>query len=122
MTIARTLALALAVAVLAVPAAQAMPIDGPVAPAALKQDLRSPDARDAATHPRPPVIVQPGQPTWPLHPQRIVPVRTPAPTGDTGGADWILVGLAGALAVAVSGGGVALARRTRRLQRVRVGV
>jgi hypothetical protein len=60
MSITRTLIATLAIAALAVPAAQAQPADmhASVAQAAAKtqqkQDLRSADARDAARHPRTP--------------------------------------------------------------------
>ena len=42
-----------------------------------KQDLRSPDARDAVT-PRPEPRVPAGQPTWPVHPVPLVHAQAPA--------------------------------------------
>lgn len=95
MSTTRTLAAALAVAALAAaPAAQAKPADmhASVAQAAAKaqqkQDLRSPDARDAAIHLRRSGLVvnaqgesesritsptPAGQPTWAVNPQPITP-------------------------------------------------
>jgi hypothetical protein len=128
MTITRTLAAALTVAALAVPAAaQAQPPDmhASVAQAAAKarqaeeakQDLRSPDARDAAAHRRPVLPVAPGQPTWPVNPQPIAPAQEPVPaTGDGGSVDWAPIGagiVGGLLAV---GGLAALAGRRRRIR------
>ena len=79
MTIRRTLLAALAAAALIAPAAQARPADMHARPprpprkaqaqAQPKQDLRSPDARDAGQHLRRTGQLAPaGQPTWPANP------------------------------------------------------
>ena len=130
MSITRTLAAALAIAALAVPAAQAQPADkhASVAQAAAKaqnkQDLRSADARDAAQHPRSATAVesttQPGPPTWPAHPQPLTPAPVAEVTDGGTGIDWTTIGLgiAGSL-LAVSGLAALTSRRSRRLQRLR---
>jgi hypothetical protein len=132
MSITRTLAAALAIGALAVPAAQAQPADmhASVAQAAAKaqnkQDLRSADARDAAQHPRGATAVesttQAGPPTWPAHPQPLTPAPAAEVTdGGTGnGINWTTIGLgiAGSL-LAVSGLAALTTRRSRRLQRLR---
>jgi hypothetical protein len=139
MSITRTLAAALAIAVLAVPAAQAQPADmhGSVAQAAAqaqnKQDLRSADARDAAENPRAAghavtapgataveSATQPGPPTWPANPQPLTSAPVAEVTDGGTGIDWTTIGLgiAGSL-VAVSGLAVLTTRRSRRLQRLR---
>ena len=131
----RIIVAAMAAAVLAVPAAQAaVPPDMHAAEATAltkshqsKQDLRSPDARDAATlrlHRSGTVVtpdVAPGQPTWPVNPQPIEPVTpvasAPAPSAD--GVDWstIGIGVAGFM-VALAGIGLVLSRRPPRLRTV----
>jgi hypothetical protein len=99
MTIRRTLLATLAAAALIAPAAQARPADmhSSTAEAAAakaqaqaqaqaqpKQDLRTPDARDAGLNLRradqqPPA----GQPTWPVNPGPIAaPAQQPATDGD----------------------------------------
>jgi hypothetical protein len=130
MSITRTLAAALAIGALAVPAAQAQPADihAPLARAAAeaqnKQDLRSADARDAAQHPRGAAAGEsttlPGPPTWPAHPKPLTPAPV-AEAGDGGtGITWTTIGLgiAGSL-LAVSGLAALTTRRSRRLQRLR---
>ncbi len=126
----RTLAAALAIAALAVPAAQAQPADihAPLARAAAeaqnKQDLRSADARDAAQHPRGATAVesavQPGPPTWPVHPQPLTPAPVAEVTDGGTGIQWTTIGLgiAGSL-LAVGGLAALTTRRSRRLQRLR---
>ena len=136
MSTIRTLAAALAVAAVAAPGAQAKPaavnpaqadMHASTALAQPKQDLRSPDARDAAKpHVRGPAMTPaapaPGQPTWPKSPQVLIPPKTtqPAAHADTG-ADWeaIGIGVAGSV-LAISGVGLVASRRSRRLQRARV--
>ncbi|MGH2969173.1 MAG: hypothetical protein ACRDK0_08925, partial [Solirubrobacteraceae bacterium] len=117
MTIIRTLAAALAVAALAVPAAHAKPADmnPSVAQAGSqvqeKQDLRSADARDAALHPRRPAdaVNAPGatavdSATRPGQPQPITQAPAAKVTDGGTGIDWTTIGLgvAGSL-LAVSG-------------------
>ena len=135
MSLTRTLVAALAAASLAAPSALAQPADmhaGLAQPA--KQDLRSPDTRDAATRPanaraqdlrhlraggdattQAPL---PGPPTWPAHPQPISAPITAAPQRDDGiDAATIALGIAGSLlAVAAIAG---IVNRTRRTQRQR---
>jgi hypothetical protein len=129
MSITRTLAAALAIGALAVPAAQAQPADihAPLARAAAEaqnmQDLRSADARDAAQHPRGATAVesaaQPGPPTWPARPQPVIPAPVDEVTGGGHGIDWTIgLGIAGSL-LAVSGLAALTTRRSRRLQRLR---
>jgi hypothetical protein len=88
---------------------------GDAAPASVQQDLRSPDARDAALHPR---YLQrstaPQPPTWPAHPQPIAPpARHMGGSGD-GGVD--APPLAGGLAVLAAAlcAGATLRRRQAR--------
>ncbi len=151
MSIARTLVAALAVTALAVPAAQARPavdmhasVAEANAKAQQKQDLRSPDAIeaaglrghaaaqarhqatvnapgatavDSATRPAPPNAATP--PTWPVNPQPITPAHT-AKVVDDGGVDWtpIALGIVGGL---LAVGAVAfLTTRRRRTQRLRL--
>ena len=118
---ARALALALAAALVAAPAAPAQPADmhASVAQAAAdahaKQDLRSPEARDQRTidqATRPPL---PGPPTWPVDPQPINQASTVS--ADTDSVNWTTVGLgiAGSL-LAVGGLALLSARRAQRLR------
>ena len=125
MTIRRTLLATLAAAALIAPAAPARPADihAPLARAAAKaqaqaqpkQDLRSPDARDAGQNLRradqqPPA----GQPTWPVNPRPIAaPAQQPAP--DDGSPVPVLPIVAGVLVVLAA----ALTARygTRRMHR-----
>ena len=139
----RTLAAALAAIAFAAPAAQARTAgsDAPVAsPKQTYQDLRSPDARDAAIHLRrsnlvvdapgatavdsaskPAAKVPAGEPTWPVDPKPIGQAPASHVTGGDDGTDWTTIGLgiAGSL-LAVSLLGAYTNRRSRRLQRVRV--
>ena len=133
MTLTRTLVAALAAFALAVPAAQA---DGPpdmhasVATAnaqANRQDMRSPDARDAALN-----AVRPAQPVnapgaTAVDSQSTLPAApsapsAPAPAPADDGIDWttIALGLAGTL-LAV-GGIAALSNHSRRPSHSRVSV
>jgi hypothetical protein len=117
----RTLVTALAVAAIAAPAAQARPTyshdtPGKTAAPVERQDLRSPDARDAAA-PRPDLeITAPGV-TAVDSATRPGPA-TPAVTDDGDGADWTAIGggLAGLLVVT----GIVALSRPRRPQRQRV--
>jgi hypothetical protein len=110
----RTIAAALTALVIAAPPAFAMPIDSPGHPSettsAPKQDLRSPDARDAAERPQAPADV-----TAALAQERYyssygpAPVTAPstAPAADTSdGIDSLpfVLGLAGALIVGIAAG------------------
>ena len=134
-TLKHTLAAAVAASALAASPALARPIDSVPADAGSrsqsptgslagttdglpKQDLRGERAQDAArTH------IQPGQPTWPTHPQ---PVPTPvAPTKAAADVDddgiWIALGIGLAGAGLVAGGAAGLSRRMRvRARRVAV--
>ncbi|HEY7075563.1 MAG TPA: hypothetical protein VH418_09340 [Solirubrobacteraceae bacterium] len=80
------------------------------------QDLRSPDARDAALHPQYPqrrTVPQP--PTWPRHPQVLTPStarHTPASGGGGGLGTAPLAGILAAVALAAA----ALAAGARRRQ------
>jgi hypothetical protein len=138
MTATRTLVAALAAATLAAPSALAQPIDlhGAVAQPAAKtsgQDLRSPDARDAATRPgsalaqdvrhlraggdatQRPLV---GPPTWPAQPHVITAPSTPAEQpGD--GVDLATIGLGIAGSLLAVGALAGIANRTRRPQRRR---
>jgi hypothetical protein len=131
MKLTPTLITALATAALIIPAAaaQAQPPDMHASTAIAaaqarenaqsKQDLRSPDARDAAIHPRgsgaainapgataadsasvKPAAVAQQAPTWPVDPKPVTsaPAAKPA-TGGDGGVDWttIAIGIAGSL-------------------------
>jgi hypothetical protein len=91
-----------------------------------KQDLRSPDARDAARHPRDAVNAAtrplPGPPTWPAHPQAIAPAPALETTGGSG-IDWAPIAIGVAASLLAMAGLLALnSRRTRRLHRPGVSV
>ena len=157
MSITRTLAAALAIAALGASAAQAQPADMhastaiAAAKARQKQDLRSPDARDAAQNRRdagtatqkqdlrsadardaaqnpriagePAPRALPGAPTWPSHPQVIAPAAKPAPVSSNPGVDWLPIAIGAGLSLLAMAVLVAFNnRRVRRLQRVRVTV
>ena len=107
-TLPRVLTGALVAAALAAPVAQSRPIDTPLAAAqpmdthasvaeslAAKQDLRSPDARDAATRQAPPA----GQPTWPVDPQPIAAPASEPVAVDSGSPVPVVPIVAGALLV-----------------------
>jgi hypothetical protein len=125
MTIRQTLTAALAAAALVAPAAQAQPADmhastAHAAAKAQRQDLRSPDARDAASAPSAPhhsgrysytpganidpaSVPAAGQPTWPVNPQ---PIAAPAqePATDNDGSPVPLIPLvAGLFGVVIAG-------------------
>jgi len=121
MTLTRTLLAALAATALAAPTALAQPgaPGGNAArlfPTRHTQDLRSPDAIDAAT--RPGAITQPlpGPPSWPLHPR---PITTPTTTTDHG-VDGTTIGLGIAGSLLAAGGIAGIGRRSRRTRRQRV--
>ena len=127
MTITRTLVAALAAFALAVPAAQAaQPHDmhASVAMAnaqANRQDMRSPDARDAALNAvRPaPAVNAPGATA--VDSQSKLPAAPSAPVAPADdGIDWttIALGIAGSL-IAVGGIALLANRRTRQTHRVR---
>ena len=142
MSIARTLVAALAVTALAVPAAQAQPADmhASTAQAAAKaqqqpkQDLRSPDARDATVkppHSGPTVnglgttavdsasqLPPAGQPTWPVNPQPITAPAQPA-TDDDGSPVPVIPVIAGLLGVVLAAAAARYGvRRSQRRARV----
>ena len=110
----RILVALLAVVALAAPAAQAQPTD--LHPAkAPQQDLRSPDAVDAATQRNAATPPLPGPPTWPSNPQ---PISTPAATSDDAGgieAPTIALGIVGSLLAVLAV--TAVAERSRRGKR-----
>ena len=141
MTIRRTLVTALAAAALVAPAAQGQPADmhastaqaAAKANAQPKQDLRTPDARDAAVllHGGGAAVDAPGatavdsaselppagQPTWPVNPS---PIVAPAaePVSDDGSPVPVIPLVAGGLLVLVAAFSARplarhLARRTR---------
>ena len=131
----RALAGALAVAAIGAPAAQAYPPDmhasvaqaaaAERAAAAKTQDLRSPDARDAAVlHLRASQgdTRLPSAPTWPANPQPVAPQPVVTDSGGGSDIDWATIGIGVALSLGLVGGLAALAaRRQRRLPRMRVG-
>ena len=146
MTIRRTLAAALAASAIAAPAAGAMPappdMHASTAQAAKvqqsKQDLRSPDAADAALHPRKsPVVVNapgatvvdsqstdkpvaPGQPTWAVNPQPLHAPAQPASTSASDdGTDWTTIAIGAGLTLLIIGG-IALVSRSKALPRTRL--
>ena len=151
MTIRRTLAAALAASAIAAPAASAMPAPPDMygstaqarAQAAAKaqqshRDLRSPDAADAALHPRKsPVIVNapgatvvdsqskdkpvaPGQPTWAVNPQPLhAPAQPASTTSADDGTDWTTIAIGVGLTLLILGG-IALMSRSKTLPRTRV--
>ena len=123
----RTLAVALAAALIAPAAAQAQPADMHASTAQAiaaeraqsqhAQDLRSPDVRDLATRQTPPA----GQPTWPVDPQPIVAPASQTVSHDDGSPVPVVPIVAAALLVLLA----ALiarytARRTGRGTRVAV--
>ena len=130
-------AITLAAVALAAPAAGAMPLrdasefDAGHASLAqgahARQDLRSPDTRDAALNPRPAVSPyeqitgQPGPPAFPTYHEPVATSSTP-PAIDDGGIPWvtILLGVAGTGIAA--GGAVGVSRSARRTRRARVAV
>jgi hypothetical protein len=135
MSITRKLAAVLAIGALVTPAAAvAHPLDihaGLVQEQT--QDLRSPDARDAAEHRRADVgqpmgatvldsasmRPAPGQPTWPASAEPLPPAPAASVPDDGFRVEWptVAVGIAGSLLV-LAGLGVAISRR--RTQRLRV--
>jgi hypothetical protein len=86
------------------------------------QDLRTPDARDAALTAAAGQDLQPlpGPPTWPLHPQPLTPLTQPAPGARSGepassGFDWsdAAVGAVTAIGLVLFASGAALIVRRR---------
>jgi hypothetical protein len=141
MRLTTTLAAALAIAVLGAAGAQAKPVDSSAlaaqkdmhastAIAAAKeresQDLRSPDARDAAVHPRRAVPVAPdavrdAAPATQANAQPVAPAEKPAPAHSDPGVDWLPIALGVAASLLAIASLVALnSRRSRRPQRARV--
>ena len=146
MTIRRTLAAALAATAIAAPAASAMPappdMHASTAQAAKvqqsHQDLRSPDAADAALHPRKsPIVVNapgatvvdsqstdkpvaPGQPTWAVNPQPLhAPAQPASTTATDDGTDWTTIAIGAGLTLLIIGG-IALMSRSKALPRTRL--
>jgi hypothetical protein len=122
----RTITAGIAAFAALAPAAVAMPSDGPVqtsSPAGTtsvtRQDLRSPDARDAATRPQSGTAHLPGPPVFPTANVTLPPVhhsRTVQVDASNGfDVTDAALGAGGAFAaiVIVSAGGVALRRRAR---------
>jgi hypothetical protein len=126
MTIRHTLAAALAATAIAAPAASAEPAgthaSAALAPAQEQQrDLRSPDAIDAAVHPRPAPYLAPVSPGHPSEVGNTSPLppptdERPVATGDA--VDWTTLGLGIVGLVLFMAGVVALATRTRPAPRV----
>ena len=128
MTFRRTLAAALAATAIAAPAASAQPADmhGPAAQAAARsqqwQDLRSPDAVDAATHrgtSAMTAVASPGHPSEVADAAPLPPASDAALTTSDDAIDWATLGLGIAGLVLFLGGVVALATRTRPAPRTR---
>ena len=145
MHIRTPLTAALAALAIATPAAVAQPADmhastaQAAAEAQQRQDLRSPDAIDAAQHPRKTQAVDapgatvvdsqstrtpvaPGQPTWAVNPKPIAPAPAPAATQSDDGVDWATIGIGLAVTLIVLGGIAVLTTRTRSTARTRVSV
>ena len=129
MTIRRTLAVALAATAIAAPAASAQPSDShastrlAVAQQQQQRDLRSPDAIDAAIHPRPApfsIPVSPGHPSEAGHMTPLPPVADEKPAATGGSVDWATLGLGIVGLVLFMAGVVALATRNRATPRVSV--
>ena len=141
MTIRTTLAAALAAVAIATPAAVAQPADmhastaQAAAQAQQRQDLRSADARDAATNPRKSQAVNapgatvvesqskvtpvaPGQPTWAVNPKPLPPpTQHVSTTSSDDGVDWGTIGIGLAGTLLVLGGIAVLTSRTRSTRR-----
>ena len=83
-----------------------------------KQDLRSPDARDAALNRADgggsPML--PGPPTWPVNPEPIQPAPVVKAT-DTSGLDWTTIALGFGGGVLVLGGIAGMVLHSRRVAR-----
>jgi hypothetical protein len=109
---------ALVAAAIAAPVAQASPIQDPAVgdSTVAVQDLRSPDARDAADR----AARVPGPPTWPVDPQPIASVKAEPATDD--GFPWEAVTLALAAAGLTLTGAAFVAGRRRRSRRTGVAV
>jgi len=140
----RTLAATLAAMAISASAAHAMPADmhastaQAAAQAQQRQDLRSADARDAATNPRKSQAVNapgatvvesqskvtpvaPGQPTWAVNPKPLPPpTQHVSTTSSDDGVDWATIGIGVGITLLVLGGIVALTNRSRTLPRPRV--
>ena len=127
MTLRRTLAAALAAAAIAAPAASAQPFDTQASArlAAVQEqrrDLRSPDAIDAAIHPKsaPFIPVSPGHPSEADHTTPLPAVADEKPATTGGSVDWATLGLGIVGLVLFMAGVVALATRNRATPRVSV--
>ena len=120
-TLPRAVAAALAITALAAPAAFARPIDNVqsadvTAHKHTIQDLRSPDAKDAATTPRKdPVYWAYDHPApAPNTAGTLAAAQPSAPTGTTDdGAPWAIFALGVAGAALVGAGGASIAGKTR---------
>ena len=102
---ARILTVALTALTIAAPAAIAMPIDPSTAPA---QNLRSPDAQDAARHTTPADLAALAEEQYYSsygQPEPITPPATAPATPDGIAALPFILGLAGALIVGLAAGG-----------------
>ena len=129
MPIRRTLAAVLAATAIAAPAAAtAQPADmhastaQAAAQAQHRQDLRSPDAADAAQHPRksPVVVNAPGATVVDSQTTPPAPAPAPAVAKSDDGVDWLTIGLGIAGSLLLIGGTAAVTSRSRRLPRARV--
>ena len=112
----RVLVAVLAAAALVAPTAQAQSTDWHASGAAVaRQDLRSPDARDAATEHQATTPAVQGPPTWPTDPQ---PISSPATTSDHGDsgidAPTLGLGILGSLVAVLAVAGIAERSRRRK--------
>jgi hypothetical protein len=123
---------AIAAIALAAPGAGAMPMHEPseydaghasvATAAAVHQDLRSADAKDAAMNPRPAPSGKslPGAPVWATNTQPIPHTAAPAPVNDDS-LPWLTIVLGVAGGLAVGGAAAGITRNTRsRTRRARV--
>jgi hypothetical protein len=83
-----------------------------------KQDLRSPDARDAGVK-KTTTAPLPGPPTWPLNPEPLQPPSV-VQASDDGGLDWTTIGLGFGGSLLVLGGIVGAVLHGRRVARGQV--
>jgi len=125
MTIRRTLAAALVATAIAAPAASAQPFDSQAgtptgAAREQRQDLRSPDAIDAAIHPdsAPLIPVSPGHPSEVDNTSPLPPLADEEPAASSDAVDWTTLGLGVIGLVLFMAAVVALATHTRPARRL----